>query len=100
MRGGESSPLTLCQGVLYYTEMYCTVLRCTALYCTVARRARTLIERHNSSQPLFLYVAYQAAHGPIVRPPDKYLDMYSAQVKPKPHSRIFVIMTHCNDFCD
>ena len=28
MRGGESSPLTLCQGVLYYTEMYCTVLYC------------------------------------------------------------------------
>ena len=96
MRGGESSPLTLCQGVLYY----CTVLRCTALYCTVVRRARTLIERHNSSQPLFLYVAYQAAHGPIMRPPDKYLDMYSAQVKPKPCTRIFVIMTHCNDYCD
>ena len=64
----------------YYTQ-YCTVLY-TVLYCTVTRRAQTLIERHNSSQPLFLYVAYQAAHGPIVRPPDKYLDMYPAQVPP------------------
>ena len=27
-------------------------------------------------------MAYQAAHAPIVRPPDKYLDMYSAQVTP------------------
>ena len=88
MRGGESSPLTWCPGVyytaLYFTVLYCncTVLYCTALYYTVARRARTLIERHNSSQPLFLYVAYQAAHGPIMRPPDKYLDMYPAQVPP------------------
>ena len=41
-----------------------------------------MIEDHNSSRPLFLYVAYQAAHAPIVRPPDMYLDMYPAQVTP------------------
>ena len=78
---GEFSP----DLVSRYTVLHCTELNCmywTVLYCTVVRRAKTLIERHNSSQPLFLYVAYQAAHGPIMRPPDKYLDMYSAQVPP------------------
>ena len=34
------------------------------------------IESHNSSLPLFLYVAYQAPHGPIMEPPATYLDLY------------------------
>ena len=37
------------------------------------------IESHNSSTPLFLYVAYQAPHGPIMEPPATYLDMYRGQ---------------------
>ena len=36
----------------------------------------TRIESHNSSTPLFLYVAYQAPHGPIMEPPPTYLNMY------------------------
>ena len=35
------------------------------------------IESHNSSSPLFLYVAYQAPHFPIMKPPAAYLKMYS-----------------------
>lgn len=38
--------------------------------------AVTRIESHNSSTPLFLYVAYQAPHGPIMEPPPTYLNMY------------------------
>ena len=35
------------------------------------------IENHNRSSPLFLYVAYQAPHAPIMEPPGPYLKMYS-----------------------
>ena len=40
------------------------------------RTAVSRIMRHNSSTPLFLYVAYQAPHGPIMEPPANYLNMY------------------------
>ena len=35
-----------------------------------------MIEDHDKSKPLFLYMAYQAPHGPIMKPPEKYLEMY------------------------
>ena len=41
------------------------------------RTAVSRIESHNSSLPLFLYVAYQAPHFPIMEPPAAYLEMYS-----------------------
>ena len=44
------------------------------LYCF--RKAVELIDNHNKSSPMFLYVAFQAAHGPITEPPKKYLDLY------------------------
>ena len=34
------------------------------------------IQNHNSSVPLFLYLAFQAPHSPIPRPPDKYMSQY------------------------
>ena len=34
------------------------------------------IESHNSSSPLFLYVAYQAPHGPLLEPPRTYTRTY------------------------
>ena len=37
----------------------------------------TRILSHNSSSPLFLYVAYQAPHFPLMEPPAAYLDLYS-----------------------
>ena len=40
------------------------------------RAAVSRIESHNSSSPLFLYVAYQAAHGPILAPPRRYRRTY------------------------
>ena len=40
------------------------------------RSAVSRIESHNSSSPLFLYVAFQAPHGPIMKPPATYLNMY------------------------
>ena len=42
------------------------------------RTAVSRIESHNASSPLFLYVAFQAPHGPIMTPPRTYLDMYSS----------------------
>jgi len=49
------------------------------LSVTFSRKAVEVIRNHNSSnedQPLFLYVAFQSAHAPIMKPPQKYLDMY------------------------
>ena len=41
------------------------------------RTAVSRIESHNASSPLFLFVAFQAPHGPIMAPPATYMDMYS-----------------------
>ena len=53
-----------------------TTLAVAALLCCV-REAGDIIRSHNGSRPLFLYVAFQAAHGPIMTPPRQYLDMYN-----------------------
>jgi len=42
----------------------------------LTRKATEVIENHNQSNPLFLYLAYQAPHAPIMRPPEWYLQMY------------------------
>ena len=41
------------------------------------RKAVEKIRNHNSSVPLFLYLAFQAPHQMIQRPPDKYMSQYS-----------------------
>ena len=41
------------------------------------RKAVERIQNHNSSVPLFLYLAFQAPHEKIQRPPDKYMSQYS-----------------------
>ena len=41
------------------------------------RKAVEKIQNHNSSTPLFLYLAFQAPHLQIQRPPDKYMSQYS-----------------------
>ena len=53
-----------------------TTLAVAVLLCCV-REAGDIIRSHNGSRPLFLYVAFQAAHGPIMTPPRQYLDMYN-----------------------
>ena len=40
------------------------------------RKAVERIQNHNSSTPLFLYLAFQAPHGPIQRPPEQYISQY------------------------
>ena len=42
----------------------------------LSRKATAVIEQHDKSQPLFLYLAYQAPHGPINKPPQQYLHQY------------------------
>ena len=41
------------------------------------RKAVERIQNHNSSTPLFLYLAFQAPHLMIQRPPDQYMSQYS-----------------------
>ena len=41
------------------------------------RKAVEKIQKHNSSTPLFLNLAFQAPHLMIQRPPDKYMSQYS-----------------------
>lgn len=51
-----------------YTGAYSTEL--------FSERAVNIIQKHNSKQPLFLYVAMQAIHGPL-QVPQRYLTPYS-----------------------
>ena len=41
------------------------------------RKAVEVIENHNVTEPLFLYLAYQAPHMDLQKPPQKYLDLYN-----------------------
>jgi len=41
-----------------------------------SRKAVEVIENHDDEKPLFLYLAYQAPHMNIQKPPQKYLNMY------------------------
>jgi len=51
------------------------------------RKAVEVIETHNASEPLFLYVAFQAPHEPIDEaPPEKYRKVYRTR---KIHGRVF-----------
>jgi len=51
----------------------------------LSRKSVDIIESHNSSSgPLFLYVAFQSAHGPISKPPQEYLDLYR-NIRISPH---------------
>jgi len=40
------------------------------------RKAIEVIEAHKHSKPLFLYLAFQAAHMKVQKPPKKYLNLY------------------------
>ncbi|KAK7487293.1 hypothetical protein BaRGS_00021521 [Batillaria attramentaria] len=57
-------------------------------------RAINLIKNHDTSKPLFLYMAYQAVHSPL-EVPDKYTwDYYDIQDK---HRKIYAGMVSCMD---
>ena len=58
-----------------YTRFLCFIFP-SCYSCFNCRKAVEVIENHDKSEPLFLYVAYQAPHGPIMKPPEKYLQMY------------------------
>ncbi|XP_023342636.1 arylsulfatase B [Eurytemora carolleeae] len=45
-----------------------------------SRKAVSVIEAHNSSRPLFLYVPFQAPHAPIPTPPEKYRTLYKTRI--------------------
>ena len=75
---GEFSPDLVAR---YWCSHWCsdhtsTSSSSTVVLCCV-REAGHIIRSHNGSRPLFLYVAFQAAHGPIMTPPRQYLDMYN-----------------------
>ncbi|XP_006818535.1 arylsulfatase B-like [Saccoglossus kowalevskii] len=59
-----------------------------------AKEARTIIKDHDVNKPMFLYLAFQAAHKPI-QAPDKYIDMYPDIDDPA--RRVYAAMVTCMD---
>ncbi|CAH1786463.1 unnamed protein product [Owenia fusiformis] len=59
-----------------------------------ASRAQKLIDSHNNSKPLFMYVPFQSVHAPL-EVPAKYVDQY-AHIKDK-NRRTYAGMVTCMD---
>ena len=57
--------------------------------------ALKIIERHNASEPLFLYQAWQGVHSPR-QAPAHYVDPYNASIKDK-NRRVFAGMVSAVD---
>jgi len=58
------------------------------------RKAENIIKSHDQSKPMFLYLPYQAVHGPL-EVPEKYTDMYP-HIKNKKR-RTYAGMVSCMD---
>jgi arylsulfatase A-like enzyme len=58
-------------------------------------RAVDIVEKHDPSTPLFLYLAYQAVHGPS-EVPASYKDAYKGIIKDT-HRQTFAGMLSCMD---
>ncbi|XP_006811870.1 arylsulfatase B-like [Saccoglossus kowalevskii] len=59
-----------------------------------AREATNVIRNHDASKPMFMYLAFQAAHLPL-QAPRKYIDMYSNIEDPD--RRVYAAMVTCMD---
>ncbi|KAM4527808.1 arylsulfatase B isoform 1-T1 [Odontesthes bonariensis] len=79
LRDGEEA-VTAYKGV-YSTELF-------------SQKAINIIRKHNSSKPLFLYVALQAVHSPL-QVPERYVAPYSF-IK-GPHRRLYAGMVSAMD---
>jgi len=60
----------------------------------IAAESVRLIEKHDFSQPLFLYVPFNAPHSPFQAPPS-YLDLYKSIAVPR--KRAYAAMVACLD---
>jgi arylsulfatase A-like enzyme len=60
----------------------------------LGREAVRIIEQHDASKPLFLYVPFNAPHSPM-QAPKSYLDRYTKITDEK--RRAFAAMVHCLD---
>jgi len=60
----------------------------------IAAESVGLIEQHDFSQPLFLYVAFNAPHSPF-QAPQSYLDLYKSVTVPR--KRAYAAMVACMD---
>ncbi|CAK0839965.1 unnamed protein product, partial [Prorocentrum cordatum] len=58
-------------------------------------RAQEVIQQHDTSEPLFLYLAYQAVHAPL-EVPQSYVDAYAGSIE-DPQRRGFAGMLSCLD---
>ena len=45
-------------------------------YIFVSQRVEKILQAHDSSQPLFMYMAFQNVHAPI-QAPEKYIEKYT-----------------------
>ncbi|XP_078000474.1 arylsulfatase I-like [Glandiceps talaboti] len=58
--------------------------------------AQHIITNHDNSQPLFLYLSFQAVHTPL-QVPSRYSDLYKDLIPDNEERRIYAGMTTCMD---
>ncbi|XP_077999882.1 arylsulfatase B-like [Glandiceps talaboti] len=61
-----------------------------------AEEAQRIIENHDNSNPLFLYLSFQAVHTPL-QVPSRYSDLYKDLIPDNEERRIYAGMTTCMD---
>ena len=60
----------------------------------IGREAANIIESHDKSRPLFLYVPFNAPHTPL-QAPESYIDKYN-HISDK-NRRVYAAMVDCMD---
>ena len=54
----------------------CVICKKIFLHClSISQRVERILQTHDSSQPLFMYMAFQNVHAPI-QAPEKYIEKY------------------------
>ncbi|XP_002739676.1 arylsulfatase B-like [Saccoglossus kowalevskii] len=66
-------------------------------YSTIvfAEKAQEIIKKHDPTNPLFLYLSFQAVHAPL-QVPERYINMYKDDIRDESR-RIYAGMTTCMD---
>ncbi|XP_025085302.1 arylsulfatase B-like [Pomacea canaliculata] len=77
----DANRRTYCEGALDFRFNEDVEDKAIGVYSTFAfsRRAQDILEAHNTSQPLFLYLAFQAVHSPL-EVPDFYEETFCSHI--------------------